>query len=82
MINKRGADKAARIFRLWADLFAEGPDILTLTGAFKWHEDDPSEGNYSRVEANREDLVASLRIIAEYLAKATTGDFYVLHFGV
>ena len=83
VIRGSSADKASRIFSLWADILGEGPETVELTGAFEWEDgQDIANGRYALIKMNRDEIVASLRTVAEYLRKAAGGGFCVLHFGV
>lgn len=96
VINVEGAAMAQRVFGAWADLFAAGPQVLSLTGTFSWAGDfeAPSgsdvprttqlDGGYDSLEFERDRVVAVLREIAGYAAKvkAADGRLYLLHQGV
>ena len=83
VIDKRGAEKAAQVFRLWAALFEAGPEQLELTGSFEWIEGGrPAEGRYATFTEVRETVVESLRNIAALADKAATGPIVLLHLGI
>lgn len=83
IIDKRGARKAARIFRSWAALLEEGPEQIELTGQFGWiqggcHED----GRYETFTQARGLVTEGLRRIAELADQAATVPFVLLHLGI
>ncbi len=85
VIHTEGAPAAAAIFDGWAGLLACGPPKLALTGGWTWCDGDaPSEGNYDRLEVDRDEFVAKLRQLAGYARRIveTEGEFFVLHLGV
>src|SRR3954464_7890116 len=48
VIKEDGARAAKQIFSAWAELFSQGPEILSLTGPWGWIEGEPPEsGRYS-----------------------------------
>jgi hypothetical protein len=83
VINKAGAGKAARVFRLWSELFDEGPAVLELTGPFEWVHGEPIEsGRFAVITTPRELLVKSLSDVADLAETAASGDHYLLHIGI
>jgi hypothetical protein len=87
VINHASANKAMAVFRGWADLLKEGPPQLQLTmpgECAAWDDSTGFEeaGTSNIFRADREKLVLILKTIAEYCQQATSGDFYVLHYGI
>lgn len=95
LIVVEGAEVAERVFGLWAELFAVGPPVLTLTGNYSWVEpdDDPTqstvrftqlEGGYDRLEFDRDEVVGVLRQVAAWCGQVRLGGgrLYLNHFGV
>lgn len=81
-INKRGAAKAKRLFQTWADLFAQGPKRIHLTGEFFWTEGKPpQEGSYERLSFDRDAIVSAMRQLTDFAEKCVSGEFYILHLG-
>ena len=80
-----GATTARRVFTAWADLFDAGPRTLRLTGVWTWTEGEPcNEGEFMRLEFERNETVDRLRILARYADEvASLGhDLYILHLGI
>jgi hypothetical protein len=83
VINRLGAAKASRIFRLWAELLNEGPNRLELTGTYELTQGDaPASGHYSTIICDRSEIVTQLRSIAQYADRAASESFYLLHLGI
>lgn len=83
VINRSGAGKAARLFRLWAALLQEGPETLELTGGFEWVEGEAStSGRYAVIIAPRDSVVKIINDIAAFAEEATSGRSYLLHLGL
>ena len=95
IIGVEGAGVAERVFRAWADLFAVGPSILSLTGVYSWAvEGDAAppvgergsalQGGCDKLAFPRDEVVAVLRQMAEYAGRVqSAGDrLYLLHQGV
>ena len=85
VIHTEGASAAATIFGTWAALFASGPENLILTGGWTMIEGDlPNQGEYEKLNLDRDDLVRKLRQIADYAKQIvdTDGDYCILHLGV
>ena len=83
VIDRSGATKAATLFRLWAALFAEGPEPLVLTGSFEYIEgQDPAQGHLQRLIFDRALIVRAFQRLAEYADRVSTGGFYILHLGI
>jgi hypothetical protein len=85
IISTDGATTARRIFAAWADLLGAGPPVLRLTGRWTYIEGGPSsEGRYERLEFDREESVARLRLLAHFAEEvARSGhDLYILHLGI
>lgn len=85
IIKQDGAIIARRIFTLWADLFLNSPEHLKLTGNFGWIEgEDKSFGNYSIIKAKRDEVVKSLKQIADYAkeVESSNGKLFILHLGI
>jgi hypothetical protein len=85
VITKDGASMIHRIFDAWSILFANGPNEVVLTGAWGWIEGEPAEnGRYSTIVANKDELVTTLRQIAQYgrQVEEDPDDLYILHMGI
>jgi hypothetical protein len=85
IIKAEGASIAQNVFDLWADLFSHGPEELELTGGWVWIDGEPMEsGKFSTIVEERDDLVSSLRQIAEYAKRVSEsqGRSYLLHLGI
>jgi hypothetical protein len=94
LIEAEGAAVAERVFGLWAELFAVGPPVLSLTGAYSWVVPDDApptgervtqlEGGYDRLEFDRDEVVGTLRQLAVWCSRVRSGDgrLYLYHFGV
>lgn len=83
VINRTGAGKAARIFRLWVSMFQEGPSELKLTGTYEWLEDDHSTiGRFPKIKLSRDSVIKTVNDLAALAETAVSGQFYVLHMGV
>jgi hypothetical protein len=85
IISTDGAAAACRIFAAWADLLNAGPSVLHLTGDWTYIAGQPpNEGEYERLEFDREETVARLRLLAHYADEvaASGHDLYILHLGV
>lgn len=85
IIKDEGALIAQGIFGRWADLFSHGPEVLELTGAWSWIDGEPMQtGKFSTIVECRDNLVSSLRQIAEYSKRVSesSGRLYVLHMGI
>jgi len=85
VIHTEGASAAAEIFGAWSTLFACGPKNCKLTGGWTMIENDPpNEGEYEKLNFDRDDLVRKLRQIADYAKHVvdTDGDCFILHLGV
>ena len=95
IILQPGAEVAARVFSLWANLLNCGPSKLELTGAFEWKlENDPDKDGFERVVPHsakyenltfeRDKLVEAIRDLASYADRVqqTQGEYYILHLGI
>jgi hypothetical protein len=94
IIGLEGATIAKSVFQAWANLFALGPPLLSLTGNYCWEGDeDPLpggdrvtqlEGGYEKLEFDRIAVVAVLRQLASHCeqVEAGGGRLYLLHYGV
>lgn len=83
VINRTGAAKASRVFRLWAELLKEGPEELELTGSYEWIEGEaPSTGHYETITTARDTIVNAFLTIATLAERAASGNFYLLHLGI
>jgi hypothetical protein len=94
LIETEGAVIAERVFGMWADLFAVGPPVLSLTGSFSWAASDdvpPAgervtqlKGGYDRLEFDRDGVVSALRMLAEWSGRVRSGAgrLYLYHGGV
>src|SRR5882762_9140782 len=64
IIKEEGAMATEAIFNSWADLFSQGPEELTLVGAWGWIEGGPAEnGEYLKIALDRDKTVSILRQI-------------------
>jgi hypothetical protein len=95
VIQEAGAQLAAKILGLWADLYTCGPAVLRLTGGFSWQlENDPvkdgfdcvvpGSDRYEELVLNRDRIVANLRMLVSYAERVqqTAGAYYILHMGI
>ena len=85
IIKQDGANIARKIFTLWADLFLNSPEDLKLTGNFGWIEgEDKNSGNYSVIKAIRDEIVKSLKQIADYAkdVESSSEKLFILHLGI
>jgi hypothetical protein len=83
VINSAGAPSTARILRHWAGLFLEGPPTLELRGSFQWIEGEAVDtGEYERINVDRDELVRDLSALADLAERVSTGQNYLLHWGV
>lgn len=85
IIKSDGADQAFAVFEIWAQLFSQGPKTLELTGAWSSVEGESEQsGHYEIIVAERDNLVASLKQIAEYAKQVERSDglLYILHLGI
>jgi len=85
VIDHQGALVARTVFGAWADLFACGPETLTLRGPWvSTSEGGASGGEYETLRADRDELVTSLRSLASYAGEVigARGELYILHLGI
>lgn len=83
VINSAGAPSTARILRHWAGLFLEGPPTLELRGSFQWIDGEAVDtGEYERITVDRDELVRDLSSLADLAERVSTGQTYLLHWGV
>lgn len=84
LIDKEGAEVILKIAKAWADLFANGPSILRLTGNYGWITNDKGieEGNYEIIEVNRDELVDSFRKLQLFSEKVILNQFLIIHHGI
>jgi hypothetical protein len=85
LIEHDGAIVAERVFRAWAGLFANGPSMLELTGAYCWREGEPEgTGRYEQLRYSRDDIVGVLQTLADYAGQIqmACGRLYLYHGGV
>jgi len=73
----QGAAKTKAAFTAWADLLAEGPAILQLSGGWT-----ARQAAYENITFSRDSVVTACRTIAEYAEKAQSGDCCILHLGI
>lgn len=94
IINRMGGDLLQRVCTSWSELFASGPERLTLRGFFEWQwpfdEQEHSVredqlhllGRYQYLEIDRSWIVQTLTALAYYGKQAATGKFFILHIGI
>lgn len=85
VIQTEGAPVAKAVFGGWADIFAQGPETLTLQGCWYWVEGSLSEtGNYETIRAERDSLVSDLRRLEDYASRVSKsgGRYFILHWGI
>jgi len=86
VIGHEGAAVSAAIFATWSNLFALGPDQLTLRGNWQFPEndDDAGDGQYARLHFDRAATVDALRRLSSLLDEVarSNAELYVLHIGI
>ena len=94
IINQTGGDAFHRVCLSWVQLFASGPEHLSLRGPFMWQWPFDEEehvlrenqlhllGHYERLEVDRDWLLQALTTLADFGKQAATGKFFILHLGI
>ncbi len=94
IINQMGGDLLQQICTSWSRLFASGPERLTLRGLFEWQwpfdEQEHSVredqlhmlGRYEYLDIDRDWIVQTLTMLADYGKQAATGKIFILHVGI
>ena len=83
VIDQQGASLAQSIFSTWAQLLSLGSEHLTLRGLYELDADNQPGGRYSKIYANRDDLVEKFRQLASYSERVSQSDkLYILHLGI
>ncbi len=96
VIDLRGAERAVKVFRAIASLFACAEEQIKLTGEFSYQladsfDDEPEiqrivagSGHYARLHLSRQDVVSKFELLAELCQKIRDSDgaLYLLHLGV
>lgn len=85
VIMKDGAAAAEKLFTTWATLFSIGPKRIKLTGPYSWIEtEDKQKGGYSTIRIDRDEVVDTLRTLAEYAKSVSNnnGNLFLLHLGI
>ena len=85
IINKEGSEIFHHVMESWANLFSKAPIKLNLTGS--WVQDIDNEGletngNYQKIEFQRDILVNKLKTLASYANQAARGEYFILHWGI
>jgi|JI10StandDraft_1071094.scaffolds.fasta_scaffold215098_2 hypothetical protein len=78
------AQKIINIFGAWALLFAQGDEVLRLTGGYSFECDNPSAGGYEKIEIARNVLIETCLKLAHYGEQVleSQGDLCIVHLGV
>jgi hypothetical protein len=84
LIEVEGAKVAERVFEMWGQLFAIGPEELRLTGSYGWPAIDETtprservtqfEGSYAQLEFERDKVVTVLQQLADWCKKVRLGN--------
>jgi hypothetical protein len=95
IIKEDGAKLTRDIFKLWSDLFNNGPKTLILRGLYTYEfENDPAEdgfekikpgsGKYDQITFDREEVREKFDKIVSYADQVikSDGDLYILHLGI
>lgn len=82
LIREDGALLAMNIFKSWADLFSNGPDILELRGAFTWQTEDQESGHYETIKVARNEIVDVFKKLTSFAEQVMNGELYLLHLGI
>lgn len=84
VIKKEGAKTFGDIMGSWADLFSKGPANLYLQCGIVIKDDGnlPGSRSFHTIELERDEVVKSLRTLAEYAELVATGDYFILHLGI
>jgi len=91
VINRTGGVLFRDACALWAQLFSQGPEQLTLRGPFSYRWPSEAEettvtwdqladlGEYDRIKVDREWLVQALTTLSGFGQQAAMGSHFILH---
>ncbi len=84
LFDKEGAEVILKIAKAWADLFSYGTSTLNLTGSYGWITDDNGiiDGDYERININRDELVKRFRKLQLFSEKVISNKYFILHHGI
>lgn len=91
VVNNIGGELFQQVCLAWKDVLSCGPSLLELRGLYRWKwpfeekervihvKDTRLLGKQEFIEVDRDWLVQSLETLADFSAKASSGEYYLLH---